>query len=137
MSNWIPKIVYNSTTITFDYPPKGKDPIGEQYTFNGTVSESKSGLEQTIIDNIEINYDADFSHVSETIKAQLTTFLTTWGYLGKEFDYDFDKDDAGSKVTVTLPNTGRKVKFDIHIWDNSVSPRTPMYKFKLTMRRIL
>lgn len=136
MANWIPKLVYNAITITFDYPPQGKDPKGERWKFVGVSNTSKSGLEQTMIDYIENLNTLNFSHISETIKDSLETFLKTWGYLGKEFDFYFDKDVPGTKVTVTIPRNGRNTKPDIHVWDNSVNPRTPMYKFKLMLRSV-
>lgn len=136
MSNWIPKIVYDGTTIDFEYPPKGKEVYGETDRFIGIVSVSKSGVEQTLTDHVEIGNSIDFSHVSETIVEQLKTFVRTWGYMGKEFEYFFDKDVPASSVTVTLAKTGRQINFKTVAWRNRDTPPTPMYKFKLKLRRV-
>ena len=99
--SYIPKIVYNSTTIEFDLPPKG-DTLGETIRAVGKVTESKSGIQQTIIDFIEKQNLITFSFLTETKKQALETFMITHGMMGKSFTYFFDKDIPGTAVTVKL-----------------------------------
>ena len=131
--SWIPKIVYNSTTINFDFPPAGADFKGESYKTVGTITTSKSGIQQTVIDYIEKTNSINFSFVSETVKAQLETFLETHALSGKEFDFYFDKADNATKVTVKLDKGGLNPKFKIITRKGNGF----IYKITLKFRRVI
>ena len=134
-ANWIPKIEYGvgPTTITFEYPPKGPKVRGKQLKHIGTRTTSKSGAQQTITDFIEENNTINLSHVSEVITGQLETFFLTHGFLGKSFDYYFDKDDVATKVTVKLDESGTTVNFDEQL---STAVDAFLYKLKLKLTRV-
>ena len=131
-TTYIPKIVYNATTINFDFPPES-DPKGEKYKTVGTVTTSKSGIQQTVVDYIEKGYTINFSFITDTIKTQIETFLETHALLGKSFDYYFDKDDALTKITVQLDSSSMNVDFKIITRKGSGF----LYKFKLKFRRVV
>ena len=85
-TTYIPKIVYNAITITFDFPAKGPDPFGEVSKANSSIATSKSGLQQTLLNFIEKENTLTFSHITQIIKDKIDTLLETHAYLGKEFD---------------------------------------------------
>jgi len=134
-TNWIPKIEFGSgpTTIELDFPQKRPKVVSPKYKHVGTVTKAKSGKQQTITDFIEVLHTIDLSHISETLKLSLESFVLTHAMLGKSFDYFFDKGDVTTKETF---------KFD-----KGVSPEfreqaatgvdTFIYKVKFRLRRAI
>ncbi len=135
-TTYIPKIVYDGNTITFDFPVKGPDPFAENLKANSSISQSKSGLQQTLLNFTEIENSLVFSHVSQSIKDSVNTLLTTWAFLGNEFDYFPDKDDAGTKITVTLARSGMAVKYKVLTW-TGIANANAIYEFRLRLRRVV
>jgi hypothetical protein len=130
--SYIPKIVYNATTIEFDYPPEG-DTFGERLKFNGRITKSRSGVQQTITNYIEQINGITYSFVSESVKQSLNTFLITHGLLGKDFEYWFDKDEVSTKFTVKLDSSSMNPKFNIITRKGEGF----IYRLQLVYRRVI
>ena len=131
-TNYIPKIIYNSTTIEFDYPPKG-DTFGERIKFVGKITKSKSGVQQTVTDYLEGINTVTYSFLSEALKQSLNTFLTTHALFGKEFDYWTDKGDVATKITVRLDGSSMNPKFKVITRKGTGF----IYELKLAYRRVI
>lgn len=71
--------------IQFSYPPK--EPKGEAYDSNSTVSESLSGIRQVSTNHIKGIRSLIFSFLTQAIYTKLDTFISTWGLLGESFRY--------------------------------------------------
>lgn len=134
-TTYIPKLVYNAITITFDYPTMGPDAIGETIMANRTVNISGSGEQQTLLHHMEIENNYTFSHISSTLKSSIDTFLKDWGFLGNEFDYYPDKDDATTKITVRLSKRTNSVKYKILTWTGTANAN-PIYELTMRFRRV-
>ena len=135
-TTYIPKIVYNAITITFDYPTVGPDALGQTMKATNNTVVSQSGLQQTLYHFTESVHTFTFSHVSSTLKDSIETFLIDWGFRGKEFDYYPDKDDAATKITVRLTGGSKSVQKKIITWTGSGTTNA-VYEFKMQFRRIL
>ena len=131
----IPKIEYGSptTTITFEYPPKGPDSEGERLRQVGRVTESKSGQQQVITDYITETNRLKFSFLTETLKDEVKTFLTTHAMLGKTFTYFKDKDIPASAITVSLDRRS----YTPRIRRLFASGDDYKYEIELTIRRVI
>lgn len=135
-TSYIPKIVYDpgggDQTIEFEVPPEG-DPFGKSYEPSQVIRESGSGIQQTLTDFIAIENEVTFAFISEAIKTSLETFLETFAIFGNTFDYYFDKDDAATKITVTLAKNSRKPDFEV------ITRRGTgfIYRLQLTFRRVI
>jgi len=129
----IPKIVFNATTITYVFPPKGPDSEGETLRQVGRVTVSKSGKEQVITDFIEEINDVRLSFLTEALKDSTKTFLTTHALLGKSFSYFKDKDTPASEIVVTLDRRG----FRPRIRRMFPSGFDYLYEIRLSMRRVI
>ncbi len=129
--NHIPKIEYgvSPTTITFDYPPRGFDTLGERYRPAQKVSVSKSGIEQTLSNHISKEFTVKFSMLSSTIYTALKTFLEDHAIEGNNFKYYPHATEAGY-FTVTLTKSGRRQKF-------KRTTSSDKYRFNLKMRYVL
>jgi len=131
-TNFIPKIEFNATVITFDFPNK-RDPFGQQVRWNGKTSVSRSGNQQTVTDYIEDVKNVQFSFMSQTIKEELETFLTSHALLGKSFDYSEDKGDVTTKNTYELDRSSMKPKFKVLTRKGTGF----LWEIKLKFRRVL
>ena len=129
MSDLIPKIEYNSTTITFDYPPKGFDNLKKKIGAEGVVSEAANGTQQTIVNFLEEEYEIKLAWVSKSITEAFETFLTSHALLGFEFKYFPDKDKTDF-LSVTLTRSGRTISI-------KRLNTTDKYEFDLKMRRVI
>lgn len=133
--NFIPKIEFGvgPTIIENDLPPKG-DPRGEQVKSIGRTKTAKSGLRQRVTDFIEQDFEVTWSFVTKAKRDELETFFNTHALLGNEFEYFFDKDDAGSVVTVEFDdNALRRIQWNI-MFRSGVEFK---YEVKMGFRRVI
>jgi len=127
--NFIPKIIYNSITLSFTYPPE-KDPVNEQIKTAAKVTTSSSGIDQTQFFYNEEIFKMKFKLLTKTQLDALRTFYLDWGSRGKEFDYYTSASEA-SFETYTL----NKLLFDV----NRIAPRGNgdfWYELTLEIRRV-
>ena len=114
-TNFIPKIVYGSTTLTFTYPP-ALDPFSEEIVGVGKETISANGTEQYSENYQREIYSIKFKNLSKTELDAFRTFLKTWAFLGKEFNYYPHASEAGfeaytihkkqAKIKRTSPDSG-------------------------------
>jgi hypothetical protein len=90
--NWRPKIIYNSTTITFDTPPQD-DPLNETVKAETAVAISASGVQQInylyTVEEITVNW----ALLGSTLLNSLRTFYEDWACKGFEFKYYTSSDE--------------------------------------------
>lgn len=100
--NYIPKIEYNSPTITitFDLPPQG-DNLDERFVSNSSVTRSNSGIEQTQWNYNEHIISPKLTFVSQTLHDSFYSFFINWASHGYEFKY-YESSDEASFFLVTL-----------------------------------
>jgi hypothetical protein len=92
----------------FTYPPFKDE--GEQEKNIEQVSKSLSGVEQVIVNYIEVTRPLEFNHITKTDRDTLNTrFFRNTAYLGREFRYFPDKADS-SYETYTLATRQWKQK---------------------------
>lgn len=131
MANFIPKIVYNSTTITFDVPLEG-DPFGEVVKANNVTSRAASGARQNSQLYLEEFLELNFTFVSKTLKDQVSTFFTTWASQKKVFTFYPHSDVSTDSHDYILEDD----KFE----PNRILPGASsdfLYEFKLHISRVL
>lgn len=97
--SYIPKIVYNVTTLNFTYPPEVDD--GEQDAPDLVAGTALAGDLQVVYNHIEVTRHITLSLLTPTQFANLQTFYRTWAALGNPFDY-YESDNDASFQTYTL-----------------------------------
>ena len=112
MIDFIPKIEYGSPPIevNFDFPPKGRDPLGRQLRMRGKTQKSVNGLTQTTVDYIEETFGATFTDLDKDKVQELEDFYLDHAILGKEFKYFPDKLKPSNYFTVELSKMDFKPK---------------------------
>lgn len=78
--------------LDFDFPPVSDSE--EQWKPKQTVTESLSGLQQTVTDYLEAIRDVRLNFVTTTLADKLKTNFYLYAYLGNTFRYYPDKDEA-------------------------------------------
>lgn len=101
--NYIPKIIYGSTTLQLSKPPLN-DPFNEDDKTSNTVAVSEAGSIQTAHLFFEENRSVTLTFLSQAETDSLRTFWNTWGGLGKEFKY-FESSDESTYSVYTLSQT--------------------------------
>jgi hypothetical protein len=130
MANHIPKIIYNSITISFDFPPVD-DPLQEKLKSVGNKALAADGSLQYAQQYIERTYKVKLSFVTKTDADAFRTFFEDWGSLGREFDY-YQHSDGAATGTFTL--------LDDNIEFRRILPAASsdfLYEFEFTMREVL
>jgi hypothetical protein len=107
MAETIPKFVYNSITITLDYPLVTNDPY--QINAKRTDTYSISGIKQTSFDYNEVVKAIDAQFVSSSLKDSLYNMYYDWASEGKTIDYYPDA-TSGSFDTVTIVENSFKIQ---------------------------
>lgn len=127
--NFIPKLIYNSITLSFTYPPEG-DPFNEVVKTSAKVTYSSSGVQQTQFYFNEEIIKVKFKLLTKTQLDALRTFYKDWGSRGKTFDY-YPHASEVTFYTYTL----NKFSFDV----DRISPKTTdfLYQVTMEMRRVL
>ena len=100
MPSWIPKIIYNSITLNFTFPPEG-DPINERLTARSKKTVSLNGTEQTLWQINEEIITVNFKFLTQTELDSLRTMWDDWGSHGKDIEY-FSSNDEAARGTFTI-----------------------------------
>lgn len=118
-----PKIVYNTTTLLFSFPPVDK-PGANELVAERHDSYSTSGLKQSVWERTDEYLELQMKFVPQTDLAAWTAFLQ-WALQGNSFYYYPDA-DVDSFTTFTLDDTSWKPGFNF----KTIS------KFTLRMRKV-
>lgn len=124
MALLVPKIVYNSITLNFTYPPVQK-PGDDEYVAKRTDTDSSSGKRQSICERIDVYKTLQMDFVPMTDLANWNAFFQ-WALLGKSFDY-YPDSTLGTYTTYTLDDTD---------WTPAFAFRK-YAKFKLKLRQLV
>lgn len=130
MANHIPKIIYNSITVQFDFPPVD-DPLGEKVKTVGDEATSANGTIQYAQRYIEQTYKVKLSFVTKTDADAFRTFFEDWGSLKKEFEY-YQHSDESATGTFTLDDDDIKFSRILPASSNDF-----LYEFDFTLRRVI
>lgn len=132
--NFIPKIEFESggtQTITFDLPPSD-DIRAQNYRTSEKTSTSNNGKQQTQFNFVEDNITLNFTFISESIKQQMDSFMTTHALRGLEFKY-FESEDEVEFVTVRL---SAKVWAPVILFQTNTLNEFE-YEFRIVMREFI
>lgn len=130
--SYIPKIVYNATTLNFDYPPEHDD--GEQDAPNITQVPALDGTLQSVYNHTEVTRSVTFSLLTPTQFANLQTFYRSWAAKGKSFDYyESNNDPSFQTYTIDQNNNGFVPTRQAY----SGSAGGFFYQVQITMRRAI
>jgi hypothetical protein len=126
MADNIPKFVYNSTTVSLDYPLVQDNPW--IYSAHRTDTFSNSGKQQSSFDYTEETKLVDLQFLSSSLKDSLITMFNSWAAYGYELDFYPDK-TSGTFYTVTIVDK----KFDV-MRQTKVSN---LWKVNFTIRKVV
>ena len=126
MANYIPKLVYNSITLSFSYPPSKDD--FENLEPKRVVATSVNGTQQVLFQYTEIIRKLTFKFLTQAQHDALQTFFTSWAIAGNTFDY-YDTASIASFNTYSLKDdkfNSKKVAYDSGF----------LYEISFTFRRV-
>lgn len=101
MASWIPKIVYNSTTLLFPSPPSGDPYGGQTHRPDVNTNISNTGVPQVQYNWTKKTYTVEFVFLSDTDKANIQAFFD-WAKQGGSFDYYSSNELVATKETMYL-----------------------------------
>jgi hypothetical protein len=119
----LPKIVYNSTTLNFTYPPVQK-PGTDELTPKRTDTITSGGAKQSICERIDTFRTVQLDYVPLADLSAWASFMT-WALAGGVFTYYPDATVSGTHDDWTLEDTD---------WSPAYNWRG-VSKFKFKMRK--